>query len=337
MKSIRYIKKIEIKNLWNKYDIEWHLNEDVNVLAGINGIGKTTILDLIVGTLYGRLKGRTTDRVDSVKLTFNNDQFITYRRIKDTLETLVKKTQKDNSLNEFITELKQHEGRDLSKRQVIEGAMFSFENVQMTKEELHERLGVALISTFDQQLKEYEAVRILTNDEVSTELDLQLYLLQKQYLEYQINIGKKAIEALSSKSIVNAPQIDIDFKKNLFLDTIDALFEPTNKKIDRNKNELIFKAGKQVLTPNMLSSGEKQLVIILLTALIQEDRNCVLFMDEPEISLHTDWQEKLIENIRCLNNNAQIIIATHSPSMVLDGWMDKVFEVPEIITKPNKR
>ena len=337
MKSIRYIKKIEIKNLWNKYDIEWHLNEDVNVLEGINGIGKTTILDLIVGTLYGRLKGRTTDMVDSVKMTFNNDQFITYRRIKDTLESLVKKAKKDKSLNEFITELKQPEGRDFSKIQVIEGAMFSFENVQMTKEELHEILGVALISTFDQQLKEYEAVRQLTNEAVSTELDLQLYLLQKQYLEYQINIGKKAIEALSSKSIVNAPQIDIDFKKNLFLDTIDALFEPTNKKIDRNKNELIFKAGKQVLTPNMLSSGEKQLVIILLTALIQEDRNCVLFMDEPEISLHTDWQEKLIENIRSLNNNAQIIIATHSPSMVLDGWMDKVFEVPEIITKPNKR
>ncbi|HAI70520.1 MAG TPA: ABC transporter ATP-binding protein [Gammaproteobacteria bacterium] len=337
MKSIRTIKKIEIKNLWNKYDIEWHLNEDVNILAGINGIGKTTILDLIVGTLYGRLKGHTTDMVDSVKLIFNNDQFITYRRIKDTLESLVKKAKKDKSLNEFITELKQLEGRDLRKRQVIEGARFSFENVQMTKEELHEKLGFVLISTFDQQLKEYEAVRQLTNEAVSTELDLQLYLLQKQYLEYQINIGKKAIEALSSKSIANDVQFDIDFKKNLFLDTIDALFEPTNKKIDRNKNELIFKSGKQVLTPHKLSSGEKQLVIILLTALIQEDRNCVLFMDEPEISLHTDWQEKLIENIRGLNNNAQIIIATHSPSMVLDGWMDKVFEVPEIITKSKKR
>jgi predicted ATPase len=132
---------------------------------------------------------------------------------------------------------------------------------------------------------------------------------------------------------VNDVQKRIGFKKNLFLDIIDALFEPTDKKIDRNKNELIFKSGKQVLTPYMLSSGEKQLIIILLTALIQEDRSFVLFIDEPEISLHTDWQEKLIDNIRSLNNNAQIIIATHSPSIVLDGWMDKVFEVPEMITK----
>ena len=83
----------------------------------------------------------------------------------------------------------------------------------------------------------------------------------------------------------------------------------------------------------MLSSGEKQLIIILLKALIQEDRHFLLFIDEPETSLHTDWQEKLIDNIRSLNSHAQIIIATHSPSIVLDGWMDKVFEVPEIITK----
>lgn len=33
MESIRYIKKVEIKNLWNKYDIEWNLNEDINILA----------------------------------------------------------------------------------------------------------------------------------------------------------------------------------------------------------------------------------------------------------------------------------------------------------------
>jgi ABC-type lipoprotein export system ATPase subunit len=321
---------IEIKNLWNKYDIEWNLNEDVNILAGINGIGKTTILNLIEGTMYGKLKGYMADIVDNVKITFNNDKYITYRKIKNTIKNLVRKAKKDKSLNEFVTELKQREGRDFSKIHAIEGAMFSFENLGMTKEELHEILGLNLISTFDQRLKEYEAVRQLTNEEVTTELDLQLYLLQKQYLEYQINIGKKAIEALSSKSIENDVQtrVDIDFKKNLFLDTIDALFEPTNKKIDRNKNELVFKLGKQVLTPNMLSSGEKQLVIILLTALIQEDRNFVLFMDEPEISLHTDWQEKLIENIRSLNNNAQIIIATHSPSIVLDGWRDKVVEVP---------
>ncbi len=321
MESIRTIKKVEIKNLWNKYDIEWNLNEDVNILAGINGSGKTTILDLIVGTIHSKLEERIMAMVDNVKITFNNDEHKAY----------INTSNEELPLPKTTTILKRGEYGELSKKE----AMF-FGNWQNTKkDDYHEQvpLGIDIISTFDQRLKVYEAVRTITDGDVSTELDLQIYRLQKKYFEYQINIGKKAIEALSSKQTVNDVQKRIGFKKNLFLDTIDALFEPTDKKIDRNKNELIFKSGKQVLTPYMLSSGEKQLIIILLTALIQEDRSFVLFIDEPEISLHTDWQEKLIDNIRSLNNNAQIIIATHSPSIVLDGWMDKVFEVPEIITK----
>ncbi len=75
MENIRTIKKVEIKNLWNKYDIEWNLNEDVNILAGINGSGKTTILNLIFGTIYGQLEERIMAMVDNVKITFNNDEY----------------------------------------------------------------------------------------------------------------------------------------------------------------------------------------------------------------------------------------------------------------------
>jgi len=326
MKSIKYIKKVEIKNLWNKYDIEWNLNEDVNILAGKNGSGKTTILDLIAGTINGKLENHVANMVDNVKITFNNDKYITYQKINDTIENL----EKDEQLNKFVTEFKQREGRDFSKIHTVKGAIFSYQDLGMTKEELREILVISIVSTFDQQLQVREIVRKLDED-INTELDFQIFLLQKRYIEYQLNIGKQAIKALSSKQTVN--DVQIDFHKNLFLDTIDILFGPTGKKIDRNENELVFKLGKQVLTPYVLSSGEKQLIIILLTALIQEDKNFVLLMDEPEISLHTYWQEKLIKNILSLNNNNQIIIATHSPSIVLDGWMDKVFGIPEMITK----
>ena len=54
-------------------------------------------------------------------------------------------------------------------------------------------------------------------------------------------------------------------------------------------------------------------------------------MDEPEISLHFDWQKKLIGYILELNPNVQIILATHSPGLVLEGWRDKVKEVRDLI------
>lgn len=41
-----YIKRIEIHRLWDRFDIAWDLRPDVNILSGINGVGKTTILNL---------------------------------------------------------------------------------------------------------------------------------------------------------------------------------------------------------------------------------------------------------------------------------------------------
>ena len=54
-------------------------------------------------------------------------------------------------------------------------------------------------------------------------------------------------------------------------------------------------------------------------------------MDEPEISLHIEWQNKLIEAIRSLNPNCQIIMTTHSPSIFADGWEDKLIFMEDIM------
>lgn len=85
--------------------------------------------------------------------------------------------------------------------------------------------------------------------------------------------------------------------------------------------------------PYQLSSGEKQMLAILLTVLVEDNLPYVLFMDEPEVSLHVEWQERLIELILSLNPNVQIILTTHSPALVMNGWMDRVTEVSDITDK----
>ena len=64
--------------------------------------------------------------------------------------------------------------------------------------------------------------------------------------------------------------------------------------------------------------------------LIQDQQRCVLFMDEPEVSLHVEWQQQLISLIRKLNPNVQIILTTHSPAVIMNGWIDAVTEVSDI-------
>jgi predicted ATP-dependent endonuclease of OLD family len=53
-------------------------------------------------------------------------------------------------------------------------------------------------------------------------------------------------------------------------------------------------------------------------------------MDEPEVSLHVEWQQQLISLIRKLNPNVQIILTTHSPAVIMNGWIDAVTEVSDI-------
>lgn len=86
----------------------------------------------------------------------------------------------------------------------------------------------------------------------------------------------------------------------------------------------------ETLVPYQLSSGEKQILAILLTVLVEDQKPYVLFMDEPEVSLHIEWQKKLIDLILELNPCVQIILTTHSPAVIMNGWMDKVTEVSDI-------
>lgn len=81
---------------------------------------------------------------------------------------------------------------------------------------------------------------------------------------------------------------------------------------------------------NVLSSGEKQLFILLGEALLQEERPVIFISDEPELSLHVSWQSTLFENIRSLNSAGQIISATHSPDIV-GPFQDKVIQIDSCI------
>jgi ABC-type lipoprotein export system ATPase subunit len=74
--------------------------------------------------------------------------------------------------------------------------------------------------------------------------------------------------------------------------------------------------AKGEVEPDKLSSGEKQLLIFLSETLLQEQEPYIFLADEPELSLHVEWQEELVPNLLRINPNAQVIFATHSPDVV---------------------
>lgn len=74
-----------------------------------------------------------------------------------------------------------------------------------------------------------------------------------------------------------------------------------------------------------LSSGEKHALWIFVETLLAAESS--LMIDEPEISLHVDWQNGLIEAMHELNPEAQLILATHSPEIMASLPDDKIFHL----------
>lgn len=116
-----------------------------------------------------------------------------------------------------------------------------------------------------------------------------------------------------------------------FESIINELFSKKTLYFDaRNIPKLHLDSGDEE-SVNVLSSGEKQLFILLGEALLQEGRPVVFISDEPELSLHVNWQNVLFRNIRILNSSCQIISATHSPDIV-GPFSDRVIEIESCMT-----
>jgi energy-coupling factor transporter ATP-binding protein EcfA2 len=123
----------------------------------------------------------------------------------------------------------------------------------------------------------------------------------------------------------------IQSRRNLFIETANNLF--LNKQmIINSSNEILFqtRSGKELI-PQALSSGEKQMLVLLSEMFLQDGQKSILIADEPELSLHVSWQEKLIDSLKSLNPHGQIIVATHSPDIV-GRRADRVISVDEVVS-----
>jgi ABC-type cobalamin/Fe3+-siderophores transport system ATPase subunit len=265
MKYATCIKQIEIDSLWSgKKHILWTLDPHVNILSGINGVGKSTILNKM------------------------------FRSI--------------NTNGDIINHL-------------LKGVHITAEPEDAT----HIRFDI--IRSLDSPVLDLGTMAHV-DARITSALDFQLYHLQRKYLDYQVNIGNRIITALQEGRAEEAQRLTQ--AKTRFQDIVDDLFDDTGKKIVRTENEIRFSQIGETLAPYQLSSGEKQMLAILLTVLVEDQQPYVLFMDEPEVSLHIEWQKRLIDLIVELNPNVQIILTTHSPAVIMNGWMDHVTEVSDI-------
>ena len=302
------IKDFCIDNLYYEYAFSASLDEHVNIIVGNNGTFKTTLLRLLRHAIAYEKNGQFFHS-RLTKVTFKDDMVMEYHETENLLS-------------------KDKDGEDILKNVTSWTPMLNGNKV--SESDYHKLLKLDFVSTFD-----------VKGDGKSIQdsyLDIRLEKLQSDYGYYLSDLVKELTERINSNSSITKAELDkINERKNLFISLVNECFAETGKTLSNDSTKLVFLKDNAIsIYPKELSSGEKQLLIILLTVLLERGEEYILMLDEPEISMHISWQYKLIDMILQLNPNVQIVLTTHSPMIFSDGWGDKAIHMEDITINTRK-
>jgi len=294
MGDIKYIDRIQVSNFWGLYDVDWKLDPSVNILIGKNGSGKSTLLDLLEESFeYGNSTGSEREKF------LNGEAYLG---------------------NEYTGEIKFTFNNDQVLINILMRA-----NGSQSHSSLPSNFIYQLIRTFDANLIDRDPFEKKDKPSIKTPLDYILNELIDEYVEYQLNLTKRIINHNEDKK-------DVFKRFELFHNFLDELFGDSNKTSNRDANRIDFLLNDKVaINVTQLSAGEKQLLIILITVLIQDGKPATLLLDEPEVSLHIDWQYKFIDILKQINPNCQLIIATHSPSIFGENGEYPIYFMEDVL------
>lgn len=310
------IKKIEIKGFFGRGNFEWNLDPEVNILGGKNGSGKSTIFKLCYSLLSNAeinssIDDRFSNVFEKVVLSFSNGW---------TLHWSKKTDHSSYTLNL---------GSGVLSRRNDAVSVFDQNGKKIDFGDLKRQVLVKLISSFEQPQSEISQLL----KQLSTKKQADPSMLDKM-IDREINIRNKdfssTMESFVDSSTDDGPERSEYVKRYKKIYTTLSHFlqgydEPFKSSFD------FVKDGKTVGIEG-LSTGEKQILLLLLMVSNTNQQPCIFFMDEPDLSMHIDWKEILISELHELNPNMQIILSTHAPS-VITGWQDRVKEVEQLVSK----
>jgi predicted ATPase len=261
------------------------------------------------------------------------------RSYESTIDTKIRNI--NNNLIRYFSALKTEADKEMMKFQesVFLSLILSDENLTYIDNKKNvQREKELLIDIF----KEFKIKEQTYYEKVSNHFkklsNVHQKIEKKQPLE-----GSEGIVVLENRRVHKVVEEWIRIKENeksiynpqeTFLNILNGLMSNKNFYISPNNElevELKNSFGRNnSLSLIKLSSGEKQLLILLAETFLQKNKTWLYFADEPELSLHIDWQEKLVKNMKQLNPNAQLIIATHSPDIVA-SYSNNIIEMEDII------
>jgi hypothetical protein len=244
---------------------------DVVVLAGVNGTGKTTVLEVI----YDYFENFQNDKNKiNIELDLEEENYINQNNIS-------KETYLNNLIKDSIK-------KEKTPKVIYVPAEINFQKVKFNLLALYKKRFLNKIDSYIiADIPFYIQMRIINTANKESEKKLG-------------NVRDEIIAEINGIFDI----LDMDTRLiGMSTETTEIL--PIFTNLSGDKFDI-----------NELSSGEKQLFLRTLAIRMLNPENSIILIDEPELSLHPKWQQRIVDVYRKIGENNQIIIATHSPHIL---------------------
>ena len=255
----------------------------VNVIAGINGSGKTSLLEWIFGYLGNH-----------IKISKNGNQ-IHYAHELITTGSL---NINDNDLNSTISQnnFKEFTEKVVQNKFTNNQKVIFFDSNTIRNENI--------ITSGKHPFEEQKFINFMDSQHIlkASENFISKYILNQERISRESDPKKR------TKSVVK--EFNTIFSSTPLLSKLETL-NTDLKPIFRTLNN-------QLIGIEQLSSGEKQLYGRAIILKMLNPQNSVILIDEPEVSLHPQWQSEILNIYQNIGRNNQFIVTTHSPSIIIN-------------------
>lgn len=274
---------------------------------------------------------------------------------------------KSKEINDILDSIKVH----LIREQRLFRKVRNVEKIERNyREEKDQTIMIETIQTYAKELKQLITLNLQESFKVSQSLDSSYpdrLVKEKKKLtenEYTVRFDKLKVkqEKLAKNGLYESKQQflgysqedskallvylnDLEQKLNVFDNLLEKLelftgilnerrFTFKTIQVDREKGFFFRTSKGNELELTQLSSGEQHEVVLLFELIFNAKQNVLVLIDEPEISLHITWQKEFLNDLLKIIKiqNIQVLIATHSPSIINDRW-DLVYNLEKVDQK----
>lgn len=308
-----YVKRIAATGLYGRFELQQEFFPGVNVLYGQNGSGKSTLLHILANALngdYGQFAYLSFDSIqieldDGVQILLNQD----------------KKLPLAYPFNVYVN------GKPISKVETlpqIQVEIIQGGDTQESVDDVERLLPTAYFPAFRNVLDAWNVTMGGWPYYPHRSKNLSVHFARRLFGKFVPDISY-----ISSFEMLASPrdngQDGQDKELANYLMTVNSFL--CGKKLVYKSRQLKLQLADDVYDSglNALSSGERHLITMLYTASLQREYNLIL-IDEPEMCLHIDWQERLLKEMMKQKAGRQLIVCTHSPMIGVE-YEDRMMEL----------